>query len=179
MRKLKYHVASTADGFIAREDGSFDCFPAEGDHIKDYLDSLNSYGAVLMGRKTYEVGLKMGLTDPYPFLKSYVFSRTVKKSPDERVEIVSENAVEMVRKLKAEPGKDIYLCGGAQLAAELFKEGLVDEVILKLNPLLLGSGIPVLPDIGSQIDLELIDTKVYNSGVVLLSYRVADVAKTS
>jgi dihydrofolate reductase len=121
----------------------------------------------------------MGITDPYPFLKSYVFSRTMKKSPDERVEIVSENAGEMVRKLKDESGKDIYLCGGAELATELFKEELVDEVILKLNPLLLGSGIPLLPDIGRQIDLELIDTKVYTSGVVLLSYRVADVAQTS
>jgi len=179
MRKLKYHVASSADGFIAREDGSFDCFPGKGDHVAEYLDSLKSYGAVLMGRKTYEVGLKMGVTDPYPFLKSYVFSRTMKKSPDERVEIVSENAGEMVRKLKDESGKDIYLCGGAKLAAELFKEKLVDEVILKLNPLLLGSGIPLLPDIGRHIDLELIDTKVYTSGVVLLSYRVADVAQTS
>jgi dihydrofolate reductase len=179
MRKLKYHVASTADGFIAREDGSFDCFSPEGDHVDEYLESLKSYGTVLMGRKTYEVGLKMGVTDPYPFLKSYVFSRTMKKSPDERVEIVSESAAEMVRKLKGESGKDIYLCGGAELAAELFKEKLVDEVILKLNPLLLGSGIALLPDIGRHIDLELIDTKVYRSGVVLLSYRVADVAQTS
>jgi dihydrofolate reductase len=179
MRKLKYHVASTADGFIAREDGSFDCFPAEGDHVNDYLDSLKSYDAVLMGRKTYEVGLKMGVTDPYPFLKSYVFSRTMKKSPDERVEIVAENAAKMVRRLKDEPGKDIYLCGGAELAAELFKEGLVDEVILKLNPLLLGSGIPLLPYIGRHINLELIDTKVYNTGVVLLSYRVRDIVQTS
>lgn len=179
MRKLKYHVASTADGFIAREDGSFDCFRADGDHVHEYLESLKSYDAVLMGRKTYEVGLKMGVTDPYPFLKSYVFSRTMKKSPAERVEIVSEDAAEMVRKLKSESGKDIYLCGGAELAAELFKEALIDEVILKLNPLLLGSGIPLLPAIGKQINLELIDTKVYKSGVVLLSYRVADVAQTS
>jgi dihydrofolate reductase len=122
---------------------------------------------------------RLGVTDPYPFLRSYVFSRTMTKSPDERVEIVSENAGELVRKLKDESGKDIYLCGGAELAAELFKEELVDEVIIKLNPLLLGSGIPVLPDIGRHVDLELIDTKVYTSGVVLLSYRVADVAQTS
>jgi len=172
MRKLKYHVAITADGFIAREDGSFDCFPRDGEHVNDYLESLKSYGAVLMGRKTYEVGLKMGITDPYPHLKSYIFSRTMKASPNERVELIAQDVTDVVRKLKDEPGKDIYLCGGAELATELFKERLIDEVILKLNPVLLGSGITVLSDIGRHIDLELIDTKVYDTGVVLLSYRV-------
>jgi len=172
VRRLKYHVAITADGFIAREDGSFDCFPLEGEHVADYLESLKSYGAVLMGRNTYEVGLRLGVTNPYPHLKSYVFSRTMKESPDERVEFVAENVMELVRKLKAEPGQDIYLCGGGALATELFKEDLIDEVILKLNPLLLGSGIPLISDIGRHVDLELIDSKVYDSGVVLLSYRV-------
>lgn len=172
MRRLKYHVAITADGFIAREDGSFDCFPAVGEHVTDYLESLKSYGSVIMGRKTYEVGLKMGITDPYPFLKSYVFSRSMKTSPNERVELIGGNLLEVVRKLKDEPGKDIYLCGGAELATQLLEEGLIDEIILKLNPVLLGSGISVVSDIGRHVDLELIDTKVYTSGVVLLSYRV-------
>ena len=172
MRKLKYHVATTADGFIARDDGSFDCFPMEGEHVADYLETLKSYGAVLMGRRTYEVGLKVGVTDPYPHLESYVFSRTMKESPDERVKLVAENPMATVRKLKAEAGKDIYLCGGADLATELFREDLIDEVILKVNPLLLGSGIPLMSDIGRHVDLELIDSKVYNGGVVLLSYRV-------
>jgi dihydrofolate reductase len=174
MRKLKYHVAITADGFIAREDGSFDCFPTDGEHVTDYLESLKSYGAVIMGRKTYEVGLKMGITDPYPFLKTYVFSRSMKASPHERVELMNANLAEAVRKLKDEPGKDIYLCGGAELATQLFEEGLIDEVILKVNPLLLGSGVPVVSNIGRHVNLELIDTKVYDTGVVLLSYRVKE-----
>jgi hypothetical protein len=62
MRKLKYHVASTADGFIAREDGSFDCFPMEGDHVNEYLESLKSYGAVLMGRNRFASVLNPSLT---------------------------------------------------------------------------------------------------------------------
>jgi len=96
----------------------------------------------------------------------------MKETLDEHVEIVGEDAVGVVRRLKAETGKDIYLCGGADLATALFKEGLIDEVILKVNPLLLGSGIPLMSDIGKHIDLELLDSKVYESGVVLLSYRV-------
>lgn len=172
MRKLKYHVATSADGFIAREDGSFDCFPAEGDHVADYLESLRTYGAVLMGRGTYEVGLSAGVTDPYPYLESYVFSRTMRASPHPRVEVVSENATAVVRRLKAQAGADIYLCGGADLATGLFREGLIDEVILKVNPLLLGSGIPLHHPLGRQLDLELTDSKRYDSGVVLLSYRV-------
>ncbi len=172
MRKLKYHIACTADGLIARKDGSSDPFPTEGDHIGDYLQSLESYDAVLMGRRTYEAGLKAGVADPYPHLKSYVFSRTLGESPNERVQIVSGDAAEVVRELKEETGGDIYLCGGAGLATGLFEEGLIDEVILAVNPLLLGSGIPLLSGIGRHIKLELIGIKSYDSGVVLLSYRV-------
>ena len=170
MRKLKYYVACSVDGFIARKDGSFDCFPWDDEVIADYLESLKSFDVVLMGRKTYEVGLKEGKTDPYPMMKSYVFSRTMKESPDERVTLVSENVTTLVRNLKNETGKDIYLCGGADLAATLFAENLIDELILKLNPFLMGSGIPLFGRAIEQTALELTDSKIYQSGVVLLNY---------
>lgn len=173
MRKMKYYVAVSVDNFIAHEDGSWDGFLTEGEAVTDYLESLKTwFDAVLMGRKTYEIALKVGVTNPYSYLKQYVFSRTMKESPDENVELVSENIVEFVRKLKNETGKDIYLCGGADLATMLFSENLIDEIILKLNPVLLGSGIPLFSGVIKQTALELTDSKIYENGVVLLFYRV-------
>jgi dihydrofolate reductase len=188
MRKLIYYVASTLDSFIAREDGSFDCFPMEGEHITDFVESFpetipahlrevmgihaeNKYfDAVLMGRKTYEVGLNIGVTNPYPQMKQYLFSRTMQKSPDENVELISEDAVTFVRELKKQPGKDIWLCGGGALATTLFPE--IDSLIIKLFPILLGSGIPLFSGTIKLTDLELTKSKIYSSSVILLHYQV-------
>lgn len=172
MRKLKYYLSCSLDGFIAREDGSSDFFLMEGEHEADYLDSFKLFDVVLMGRKTYEGALKVGVTDPYPNMKTYIFSRTREGSPDERVEIVAKNACGMVRKLKDIIGKDIWLCGGGELATTLFAENLIDEVILYVNPVLIGSGIQLNRGIAKQIDLEFINSKSYEDGVVLLHYRV-------
>jgi dihydrofolate reductase len=172
MRTLKYYVACSIDGFIAHEDGSFDGFAPDGEPVTDYLQSLKTYGAVLMGRKTYEVGLNMDVTDPYPHLESYVFSRTMTKSPNESVHLVSDNMEARVRDLKATEGGAIYLCGGATLAGTLFAEGLIDEIILKVNPFVMGKGIPLFTGSIKQTQLELKKSTVYENGCVWLYYRV-------
>ncbi|MCP3104377.1 dihydrofolate reductase family protein [Myxococcus sp. K15C18031901] len=171
-RKLTYHVATTLDGFIAREDDSFDCFSNVGDHVTDYLTMLRAYGAVVMGRRTYEIGLKFNVTDPYPFLDTYVVSRSLKEAPNPRVNLISGDVVGAVRALKAQEGKDIYLAGGGDLATQLLTAGLVDEVLIKLNPLVLGTGIPLVTRLPSHVPLELLSTKVYRTGVLLLQYAV-------
>ncbi|MGI9098289.1 MAG: dihydrofolate reductase family protein [Solirubrobacteraceae bacterium] len=179
MRKLRYVVASTLDGFICREDGSFDDFPNEGDHVQAYLDLLASFDAVLMGRATYEVGLKLGVTSPYPTMKQYVVSSSMSQSPDPAVELVSQDVGGLVRRLRSEPGGDIYLCGGAVLATALVDEGLVDEITLKLNPIVLGSGIPFLYDTAEPLDLALSDMQRFDTGVVFLTYTVNRTARSS
>jgi dihydrofolate reductase len=190
MRQLTYYVACSIDRFIAREDGSFEGFLAEGEHIDDLLKSFpetfpapfrdalgvsaeNRYfDVVLMGRKTYEVGIKVGLTNPYPHLKQYLFSRTLKQSPDPNVELISTDAIGLVNKLKNETGKDIWLCGGADLASTLWAEKLIDGIILKINPFVMGSGIPLFSRKIHQRSMELTGSKIYGNGVAVLHYRV-------
>lgn len=190
MRELIYYIAATLDGFIAHEDGSLDGFPWNDDYVADLSASFPEtipahlrgdegsradnkwFDAVLMGRKTYEVGLAEGVTNPYPSLDQYVFSRTMKDSPDEHVQLVTENSVNVVRALKQQEGKAIWLCGGGSLATTLWAADLIDKLIVKLNPVLFGSGIPLFSGDGKPTALELTDSKRYSSGHMLLHYRV-------
>jgi dihydrofolate reductase len=170
MRLLKYYVATTADGFIAHDDGSVDGFLTEGEHIGDYLESLKAFDTAPMGRATYEHGLKYGVTNPYPWMNSYVFSRTMPTSPDANVQLVSSDALEFVSVLKEDVGGDMYLCGGQSLASALVS--LIDEVIVKINPVLIGSGKTLLEALPRPTPLRLKDVKVYDNGVVFLHYAV-------
>jgi dihydrofolate reductase len=185
MRKVKYLVASSLDNFIARPDGGVDWLFNDG---TDYGmgEFFKTIDAVLLGRKTYEFALAHS---PQPKqksksqkaktkraskfgMKSYVFSRTMKAGTDEDVNIISDNSGAFVRGLKAEAGKDIWLMGGGELAKSLFAENLVDEIGLNIHPVLLGTGISLFPDIGKQINLELIECKSHPNGCVQVTYRV-------
>lgn len=150
MREIIYYVACSVDGFIAHHDGSHDGFSQDSEYFADLFASfpetvpshlrdvmgINSenkwFDIVLMGRKTYEIGWKDGLTSPYSHLKQYLFSRSIKVSPDPNVELVADNAIELITSLKAESGKGIWLCGGANLATTLFANRLIDRLILKV-----------------------------------------------
>ena len=83
----------TQDGFIAHKDGSFDGFAWDGEPVADFFASYDWFDIVLMGRKTYEVGLREGKTNPYPTMRQFVFSHTMKENPDDNVTLVSEEAV--------------------------------------------------------------------------------------
>ncbi len=174
MRKVTFGGANSLDNYIARKDDAVDWLlwgkEAES-FMKEFWQTIDT---VLVGRKTYEVALRIGGggANPYPEIKSYVFSRTLKKSADPNVEIVSENAAEFVKKLKSQKGKDICVMGGGDFAKTLFEAGLIDEIGFNIHPVLLGSGIPLFHEMRHQIDLELLACKPFKNGCVLVTYRV-------
>ena len=190
MRDLIYYVAATLDGYIAHPDGSFDGFPWDEDFGRAIFTAFPEtmpvpmrqgdatradnkwFDAVLMGRKTYEVGLNAGITSPYPMLDQYVFSRTMAQSPDAAVELIADDAIGLVNALKQQPGKAIWLCGGAQLASTLGGAGLIDKVIVKLNPVLFGDGIPLFAGGIETTALTLTNTERFASGHLILHYDV-------
>ncbi len=188
MRRLTYYIASTLDGFIAREDGAFDFFPMSGGHlphiVEEYPETIPThlreamgvrganrrFDAVVMGRRTYGVGASMGITSPYSHLRQYVVSSSMTASPDRAVTLLGADAVEAVRALKREEGLGIWLCGGGSLAAALLGE--IDEVILKINPLLLGRGIPLFRRGEGVVNLDLTEARTFAGGVAIHRYRV-------
>ena len=179
MRKLVYHVATTLDNYIAHEDGSIGGFSAfaEGDHVTDYLESLKGYDTVVMGKATYEFGYQYGLQPgqpAYPHMKHYIFSKTLKFEvpPDPKVKVVDKNELEVIQQLKNEDGTDIYLCGGGIFAGFLAEHGQIDELRIKLYPIILGRGIRLFGKSECKMDLALIDSKVYQTGAMLIRYRV-------
>ncbi len=171
MRKVTFGVANSLDNFIARKDHGADWLVWDDEVAAITAEFWKTIDTVVMGRKTYEVMLKSGTTS-YPGAKNYVFSRTMKESPDEKVEIIEKDAAEFIRDLKTHAGEGICVTGGGELAKSLFEARLVDEIGLNIQPVLLGTGIPLFYEMSRQIDLELLKCKPLKNGGVFVLYRV-------
>jgi dihydrofolate reductase len=174
MRKVTFGVANSLDNYIARKDHAVDWL-LWGKEAESFMTEFwKTIDTVVMGRKTYEVALRHsgGGANPYPGIKSYVFSRTLQPSSDKGAEIISTDAAEFVRNLKSQKGKDICVMGGGELAKSLFEAGLIDEIGFNIHPVLLGSGIPLFHKMKRQIDLELLACKPFKNGCVVVTYRV-------
>lgn len=172
MQPVVFHIATSVDGFIAGPGGAVDRFSYAGHHVTEYLAAVAAYSAVVMGRRTYQFGLDLGVTDPYPHLETYVFSRSLVSSPNPRVTLINGDVAPTLRRLREQEGKGVYLAGGAQLASQALAAGLLDELIIKVNPLVLGEGTPLFGKGAPITDLKLRSSKTHGSGVTVLHYDV-------
>lgn len=170
MRRVRYSVAMSLDGYIAGPNGEADWIVGDPDF--DFAALFESFDALLMGRKTYDVvrsrkGPGMGS------MSVYVFSRTLAQQDCKGV-TVSDDPAATVAELKARPGRDIWLFGGGDLFRSLFELDLVDTVEVGVVPILLGQGLPLLPQTQVRRKLRLAAHKIYpKTGTLKLDYEIA------
>ena len=171
MRRLRYSVAATLDGFIADPDGGYDWIIM--DEAIDFAAMFEEFDTFVMGRKTWDVSAKTEFGDMFAGKEVIVFSRTLKVSPRPGVTIVNTSPVDAVRELKQKPGKDIWLFGGGSMFRTLVDAGLVDSVEVAIMPVLLAQGVPLLSPGARITGMKLDKCKTLPaSGIVMLWYTI-------
>ncbi len=186
MRRIVYGMFTSLDGFIEGPKGELDWHIVEEELHRYVNDQERAIDTLLYGRRMYEVMNYWSTADADPSLAEYalefahiwksiptiVFSRTL-----ERVEgntrLAREIDAQEITRLKEQPGKDLEV-GGANVAATFMRLGLIDEYQLYVNPVVLGGGTPMFPASDDRINLRLVETRAFDSGVVLLRYQIGE-----
>jgi dihydrofolate reductase len=171
MRQLRYSVAASLDGFIAGPNGEFDWIVVDPEI--DFAAMYAGFSGLVMGRRSYDVYVATG-GGVGPPLPACVYSRTLPEGERDGVTI-ARDAVSHVRALKAAAdGKPLWLWGGGELFRELATAGLVDGVDVAIIPVLLGGGLPLLPQPGPKLELRLRAHRLYRgTGTLFVEYDVA------
>jgi dihydrofolate reductase len=165
-RKIVLFIACSLDGYIAGTDDDISWLFSDDDY--GYSKFLASIDTVLMGRRTYDQVLRMG---PFPYSEKecYVFSRTL-MGGDENVEFVNEPVKDFVHDIRERDGSDIWLVGGSELIEAFMNDGLVDEYVVSIHPIVLGEGILLFRSGFPRQDLELKDNITFPSGLIQVHY---------
>jgi len=185
VRTLTYYIGTTLDGSIAGPAGEAEFFPVSADHVAHMVEQYpevlpthvraglgvhdrpnRRFDTIVMGWDTYVPALDAGITSPYAHLRQVVASRT--RTPEDPAVEHTADALATVRELKAQDGLGIYLAGGGRLATEVADE--IDELIVKVYPVLAGDGIRLFGGPFSPRSFTLTGSVVLESGAVVLSY---------
>lgn len=181
-RSIILDLAVTLDGFIEGPKGEVDWCVMDPD--MGFIDFLNHIDTILYGRNSYDLwgqyipnnedsDTEKELWNIVHSKEKYVFSRT-QQATDKKANFINDNILEEVNKLKIQPGRDIWLYGGSSLITTFINLGLVDEFRLSVHPVILGEGKPLFIDIKERLNLSLVDTKRFSSGVVQLCYHFSE-----
>jgi dihydrofolate reductase len=169
MRRVRYAVAMSLDGYIAGLKGEADWIAMDPEF--DFNAICRQFDTILVGRVTFDGMIAAGRAS-IPGMKMIVFSRTLRQEDYPGVTIVTNGSRESLAALKSSPGKDIWLFGGGSLFGSLVQDGLVDTVEVAIVPILLGAGVPLLPKPTNRIKLSLRAHKIYKTGIVSLEYAI-------
>lgn len=170
MRKIILNLAVSLDGFIEGPNGEYDWCLADQDY--GMTEFLNNSDAIFIGRKSYELLMS---TDPEMFgaLKLYVFSDTLQPSSNPNTEIIkSVDFKSRIETIRNQPGRNIWLFGGASLLSAFVEEGFITEFLLSVHPIILGSGKLLFMGSKDRIELILLGSEQFSSGLVQLRYAI-------
>jgi len=175
MKKIVYYVATSLDGFIAGKGDDISKFILSGDGVEKYQADLAMYQTVIMGRRTYEFGYQYGLVPgqpAYPHMHHHIFSDSMDVkdlSPQVSIEKLSATRV---NEIKAASETDVYLCGGGIFAGWLLENGLIDQLKIKVNPIVLGEGVKLFGGSTAAADWKLTNTESFDDGLQILTYDI-------
>ncbi|MBO8185101.1 dihydrofolate reductase family protein [Streptomyces spirodelae] len=186
MRSVTYSMSVSLDGYIVGPDGDFDWSVPDEDVFRFWIDEIREVDVHLMGRRLYETMLYWETADQDPSLDESMLEWTALWKPLPKVvfsttlsavqgnaRLASGGLAEEIERLRAAPGEGDIAIGGATLAAEAAASDLIDEYRAMVYPVLVGGGIPFFPRHERRVDLELVETRTFNSRVVYLRHRVA------
>jgi dihydrofolate reductase len=174
-RKVVLYIAMSLDGYIATKENSIDFLSMveqQGEDY-DYAEFVKTVDTVIIGRKTYDKVLAMGFEYPHVDKDVYIITRTARPAIG-NLKFYTDDLAQLVNNLKAQSGKNIYCDGGSEVANELMKNNLIDELIVSIIPVLLGDGIKLFNDGRPEKELILVSSKQFESGLVQLHYKVAN-----
>jgi dihydrofolate reductase len=186
MRSVTYSMGVSLDGYIVGPDGDFDWTPPDDEVFRFVTEEIRGVGVYLLGRRLYETMLYWETADQDPSLDDsrlewaaiwkalpkVVFSTTL-SAVQGNARLASGGLAKEIERLRAEPGEGDIAIGGATLAGEAAALDLIDEYLARVYPVLVGGGIPFFPQRERRVDLELVETRTFSSGVVYLRHRVA------
>lgn len=171
-RKLILYIAISLDGYIAKTDDDLtwlDKVAAEGEDY-GYGEFIKTVDAAIVGRKTYDKVLSMGVDFPHGDKDCYIITRTPRPAIG-NIKFYSGDLVQLVADLKSRPGKNIFCDGGAEVVTLLMNEQLIDEFIISIIPVFLGDGVRLFKDGRPESDIQLLSIKSFSSGLVQLHYQ--------
>lgn len=172
-RKAVVFIATSIDGFIATNDGDLSFLSAVEKEGEDYgyAAFISTVDTVVLGKKTYDKVIAMGYPFPHADKEAYIITRTSKEAVGS-TQFYTGDVVELVKQLKQQEGRTIFVDGGAYVVNRLLQAGLIDELYLSIIPVLLGSGIALFEQHHSMQKMKLLQTKSFDTGLVQLHYSV-------
>lgn len=173
MQKIIYYVASSIDGYICGPNEDISMFAQDGNGVAQYFSDLKDYKTVIMGRKTYEFGFQFGLLPgqpAYPHMEHYIFSDKLELKQKADSVHIAKISVDNVCKIRDASPTDVYLCGGGQFAGWLLENDLIDELKIKLNPIILGGGVRLFGNSKMSAFWRLKENTTYDNGFQIMTY---------